>query len=956
MLELHNITKDYFVNKVPFQALRGLNLTFPDSGLIAILGPSGCGKTTLLNIIGGLDHATEGDLLINGKSTKEFNDKEWDAYRNERVGFVFQSYNLIPHMNVIRNVEIALTLNGVSRSEREKRALKALREVGLEGMEKKKPNQLSGGQAQRVAIARALVNNPKIVLADEPTGALDSVTSIQVMNLLKEVSNERLVIMVTHNRELAEKYASRIIEMKDGLVISDTDPLPLSENNSQGKEINKKTSMSFLTALSSSLSNLLTKKGRTIMTAVASSIGIIGVALVLSVSNGFSVYIGNVEASVASSVPISITKTQYSLFGNVDSDDFVDFPDDDLLHVYNNEAQTYVSHTNEFTDEYINNVLLPLEEDGLARSILINHQGLSFNVLTEKGVNEGSGEYMMIDQYQDAGLAGSLLNSIAALPATVFHEIYAEEQGIDAMYDLIYGEYPDSPNELVLITDRYNRVESSTLKALGFFAENVITPETISFSDIISTDEHEGKTFKAYPNSSFYQNEDLSYPIETYEEVRMEINNESGRTPSVELIPSSNTVTRNIPSFTRVDDDSDGYREMYLNDDKYNPLELKIVGVLRPSQDSYIAMMPSSVGYLSSLKDYFVSDSENNCDAIHDVATTSWYIPSDDGGLALTRLESALNSLLSVFYNQDSAGASSDIFSNIANALTYRFFNVQNADVVDGDGPSNTNASSFFNAALSVGAEFRTENIARIMGKLQTGTVAEKIEAAQALLNRMLSPNFFNPLRVDNEFNIIDLIAYFNSYSTISSILIFPESLTVKGEITQRLDEYNNSQSDPLDTIVYSDVMSTFTDSLSTMIEVISMVLIVFASISLVVSSIMTAIITYVSVIERTKEIGILRACGARKKDVGRLFEAECVLIGLASGLIGIIVTVIACFPINMIINAMFPDIYLGNIAQLSPISAVILLLIAVVLAFISGFIPSRIAAKRDPVVALRTE
>lgn len=956
MLELHNITKDYLVNKVPFQALRGLNLTFPDSGLIAILGPSGCGKTTLLNIIGGLDHTTEGDLLINGKSTKEFDDKEWDAYRNERVGFVFQSYNLIPHMNVIRNVEIALTLNGVSRSEREKRALKALREVGLEGMEKKKPNQLSGGQAQRVAIARALVNNPKIVLADEPTGALDSVTSIQVMNLLKEVSNERLVIMVTHNRELAEKYASRIIEMKDGLVISDTDPLPLSENNSQGKEINKKTSMSFLTALSSSLSNLLTKKGRTIMTAVASSIGIIGVALVLSVSNGFSVYIGNVEASVASSVPISITKTQYSLFGNVDSDDFVDFPDDDLLHVYNNEAQTYVSHTNEFTDEYINNVLLPLEEDGLARSILINHQGLSFNVLTEKGVNEGSGEYMMIDQYQDAGLAGSLLNSIAALPATVFHEIYAEEQGIDAMYDLIYGEYPDSSNELVLITDRYNRVESSTLKALGFFAENVITPETISFSDIISTDEHKGKTFKAYPNSSFYQNEDLSYPIETYEEVRMEINNESGRTPSVELIPSSNTVTRNIPSFTRVDDDSDGYREMYLNDDKYNPLELKIVGVLRPSQDSYIAMMPSSVGYLSSLKDYFVSDSENNCDAIHDVATTSWYIPSDDGGLALTRLESALNSLLSVFYNQDSAGASSDIFSNIANALTYRFFNVQNADVVDGDGPSNTNASSFFNAALSVGAEFRTENIARIMGKLQTGTVAEKIEAAQALLNRMLSPNFFNPLRVDNEFNIIDLIAYFNSYSTISSILIFPESLTVKGEITQRLDEYNNSQSDPLDTIVYSDVMSTFTDSLSTMIEVISMVLIVFASISLVVSSIMTAIITYVSVIERTKEIGILRACGARKKDVGRLFEAECVLIGLASGLIGIVVTVIACFPINMIINAMFPDIYLGNIAQLSPISAVILLLIAVVLAFISGFIPSRIAAKRDPVVALRTE
>lgn len=956
MLELHNITKDYLVNKVPFQALRGLNLTFPDSGLIAILGPSGCGKTTLLNIIGGLDHATEGDLLINGKSTKEFNDKEWDAYRNERVGFVFQSYNLIPHMNVIRNVEIALTLNGVSRSEREKRALKALREVGLEGMEKKKPNQLSGGQAQRVAIARALVNNPKIVLADEPTGALDSVTSIQVMNLLKEVSNERLVIMVTHNRELAEKYASRIIEMKDGLVISDTDPLPLSENNSQGKEINKKTSMSFLTALSSSLSNLLTKKGRTIMTAVASSIGIIGVALVLSVSNGFSVYIGNVETSVASSVPISITKTQYSLFGNADSDDFVDFPDDDLLHVYNNEMQTYVSHTNEFTDEYINNVLLPLEEDGLARSILINHQGLSFNVLTEKGVNEGSGEYMMIDQYQDAGLAGSLLNSIAALPATVFHEIYAEEQGIDAMYDLIYGEYPDSPNELVLITDRYNRVESSTLEALGFFAENATTPETISFSDIISTDEHEGKTFKAYPNSSFYQNDNLSYPIETYEEVRMEINNESGGTPSVELIPSSDTVTRNIPSFTRVDDDSDGYREMYLDDDKYNPLELKIVGVLRPSQDSYIAMMPSSVGYLSSLKDYFVSDSENNCDAIHDVATTSWYIPSDDGGLALTRLEGALNSLISVFYNQDSAGASSDIFSNIANALTYRFFNVQNADVVDGDGPSNTNASSFFNAALSVGAEFRTENIARIMGKLQTGTVAEKIEAAQTLLNRMLSPNFFNPLRVDDGFNIIDLIAYFNSYSTISSILIFPESLTVKGEITQRLDEYNNSQSDPLDTIVYSDVMSTFTDSLSTMIEVISMVLIVFASISLVVSSIMTAIITYVSVIERTKEIGILRACGARKKDVGRLFEAECVLIGLASGLIGIVVTVIACFPINMIINAMFPDIYLGNIAQLSPISAVILLLIAVVLAFISGFIPSRIAAKRDPVVALRTE
>ncbi len=402
MIDLIHIRKDYYIDKKPFSALKDINISFADTGFVSILGPSGCGKTTTLNIIGGLDHYTSGDLLVNGKSTKDFKDKDWDAYRNEQVGFVFQNYNLIAYQNVLSNVETALLLNGVSRKERKERALKALEVVGLSGSEKKKPNQLSGGQMQRVAIARAIINNPKIILADEPTGALDSNTSIQILEILKKMSETCLVIMVTHNAELAAKYSDRIIEMKDGEVVKDSSPLPVNEIKDAPALEKKKTSMSLITTFKSSFKNICTKKARTIMTSVASSIGIIGVALVLSITNGFSEYVSNLETSVASSIPITISKVSYSYSSNDLNDGYTQYPSEDKVYVYDTSSTKSISHTNTFSDEYIQKVLNPMVKDGLAQSVILNREGLSFNLLKEVKSPDGTTTYVQIDQSKSA--------------------------------------------------------------------------------------------------------------------------------------------------------------------------------------------------------------------------------------------------------------------------------------------------------------------------------------------------------------------------------------------------------------------------------------------------------------------------------------------------------------------------------------------------------------------------
>ncbi len=954
MLELKSIVKNYEIEREIYPALDKINLAFPDKGMVAIFGPSGCGKTTLLNIIGGLDHYTSGDVIINGKSTKSFKDSDWDAYRNEKIGFVFQSYNLISHKNILANVAISLTLGGVSPIEIKKRSMDALRVVGLAGLEKKKPNQLSGGQMQRVAIARAIVNNPNIILADEPTGALDSNTSIQVMDLLKEISSDKLVILVTHNRELAERYADRIIEMKDGRVVSDSKPAMVS-GAVVGDDKNRKTSMGLFTAITSSWSNIKTKKGRTILTAIASSFGVIGVALVLAISNGFSGFVSRVEKSLASTAPISITKTQYSYFDNSTKINDVEYPNTDKLYPLDTSSDSYVSHTNHFTQDYITKVLDPLMDDGLANNILINRSGLSFNILTELGIASGSGEYKEINQYSSAGSYGSGIKSVTGLPATIFHELYLPEAPLRESYDLIYGKYPQNADEIVLITDSYNQIELSTLNKLGFYAsdDEEAKKQPISFEDIVSTETHEGKIYKAYPNSTFYK-DPIKYTEKEYEITPVM----HGDSISFEGVLKDKTM--NI--YHRQATDNDGLMNIYENDDQYDEIKLKIVGVLRPAKNSYLSLMPGSIGYLESLKDLFVKDSEENCSDIHKTATQSFFVPkttydSEDG------LEAVNETISSVYQSIESINAdnvaeiiSGSLISKISSCFKFKYFFLYNGTTY----PGNLTYSGFFSNAKKIGADFHEDQVAEMMEDLLYGDDEEQDKAKEALLNKLLSPEFYQSAWENDggeyDFNVLDLIAYYESFSLIDSILVFPSSLTVKNKITERMDAYNEAQEDKSTKVYYSDIMSTVTDNVGTVVNALTAVLVVFAGISLAVSCIMTAIITYVSVIERTKEIGVLRACGARKRDVGRLFRSECMIIGFVSGIIGIVFTYLLSIPINLIVNKLYPTYKIGAIASLNPWAALLLVCLSVALALVSGLVPAAIAAKKDPVVALRTE
>ena len=960
MLDLIHIQKNYYIDKKPFPALKDLNVSFGETGFVAILGPSGCGKTTTLNIIGGLDHYTSGDLLINGKSTKEFKDSDWDAYRNEQVGFVFQSYNLIPHLNVISNVETALLLNGVSRKERRERATKALEIVGLSGSEKKKPNQLSGGQMQRVAIARAIVNNPKIILADEPTGALDSVTSVQIMEILKEMSKTCLVIMVTHNAELARQYADRIIEMKDGEIVKDSAPLPI-KTNSDGQYLEKKkTSMSLLTTFKSSFMNICTKKARTILTSVASSVGIVGVALVLSITNGFSGYVNDLEASVASSVPITINKVTYSYTSNDRNDGYTEYPSDEKVFVYDNSSTRSIAHTNYYTKEYVENVLNPLVKDGLAQSVLLNRQGLNFNLFKEVKSKDGTVTYSRINQYKSASASGSLLDVAISLPTTIFHELYGQEEGLSKMYDTICGRFPKSSDELVLITDRYNRVQKNTLVNLGLLASDDKETASISFSDILNSQ------YKAYFPSKFYQDvgDEYALNVSAYKNISPSYDPESGK-----VTYSGTKTTKTIRRYKEIDDTQEAYKELYENDAKYQPKILKIVGVLRPSESSYINLMPSSIGYLTSLKDEFVNDVENNCDALQEVCKNAWYFTTkkkanEDDLDGLGQLSEAMTNVVSSLMKGGDS-INSTLASQIASSLNYEYFSGQESLQSQGKRMV-PYYSGYFSSARQIGADYREDLVGKFVDELSNSSGDKRETLLAKLLARVLEPSFYSneyknssfDIRDDAinlDFNILDFVAYFQSYSLITSILIFPSSLSNKEILKARLDAWNSSVPEAQN-VYYSDIMSSYTSSLGTLISLVSLILVIFASISLIVSSIMTSIITYVSVVERTKEIGVIRACGARKRDVGHLFEAECVMIGFAAGLIGIGFTALLNIPLSMIIDHMYPGNGLEHIASLNPLHALILVLISVLLAFLSGLIPARMGARKDPVEALRSE
>lgn len=791
MLKLINIEKNYYMGSTTVQALKKVNLEFRKSEFVAILGPSGCGKTTLLNLIGGLDRYTDGDIVINNKSTKEYKDADWDAYRNHSIGFVFQNYNLIPHLKVLSNVELALTLSGISIEERKKRAIDALNKVGLHDQIYKLPNQLSGGQMQRVAIARALVNDPDILLADEPTGALDSETSIQIMEILKEVAKDRLVIMVTHNPDLANQYATRIIRLLDGVVISDSNPYQAEvakKDQTKGERL-KHTSMSFLTALALSFQNLLTKKARTILTAFAGSIGIIGIALVLALSNGFQSYVDKMQADTLSSYPLIISRESVDFASaaelNMDTS-LQEYPEGDTIFINKlMEKLNGIIIRNNITEDYIENVIEKIDP-ALINGITYS-RGVRLNIFKQMSINN-SIYYRQISAQNDMS---SVMNFSGA---DIWQEIIDNQSFIESQYDVIAGRLPQNKDEIIIQVDKYNQITDITLLSLG-----VLTPmssvDTLTFDDLLSLE------YKLILNDDLY----------SYDSVNDRF---------VSQVDRNDTITADV----------------------YNKgLTLKVVGIVRVNELTNTGSITGAIGYTKELTDYILEE----------------------------------------------AGKSEIVLWQKANPTK---------DPLTGQAyPADQN-------------------------------VEEQYYNTMSRLGGITTPKAIN---------------------------IYPVDFKAKTEIKKYLDNYNQTQEDEVNRIYYTDVMDLLVKSINTTINAISYVLIAFTSISLVVSSIMIGIITYISVLERTKEIGILRSIGARKKDISRVFNAETLIIGFVAGIIGIGVTLLLSIPINIIIDNL---VNISNIAALKTYHAIFLVLISMALTLIAGLIPSRIAAKKDPVIALRTE
>lgn len=837
MLELNGIRKTYVTGTTSVEALKGIDLKFRDSEFVSILGQSGCGKTTLLNIIGGLDKYTSGDLKINGRSTKDFKDRDWDAYRNNSIGFVFQSYNLIPHQTVLSNVELALTLSGVSKAERRQRATEALEKVGLKEQIHKKPNQMSGGQMQRVAIARALVNDPDILLADEPTGALDTQTSIQIMDLLKEISKDRLIIMVTHNPELATQYSTRIIRLLDGTITDDSNPYNGEDDNiatktdedsltdkKSGKTKKKKTSMSFFTALSLSLNNLMTKKTRTILTAFAGSIGIIGIALILSISNGIQNYIDRVQRDTLSSYPIQLQKESVdvssmieNMMGNKDKN-----VDHDKDKIYSNNIMT----------DMVNSMVAEVNSNNLKafKSYLENHKSdvdgyisdiqYSYDVPlyiystdTSDGVTQLNPSSVMENMY-GMSVSGDGMMSAGMQNTSVWSRLFDNRQMLDEQYDLIAGSWADNYNEVMLVADENNEIDDYTLYSLGFK-----DPAEVK------------KIFKNVMAGNSYETEETQY---TYDEVLDK---------KFKLVLPTDLYRYN---------DTFGIWEDASHDDEYmttvvnNAEEVKIAGIIRKNPDAASVSVSSGVAYTKDLMPYII-EKVNETQIV----------------------------------KQQLADPEKDVFTGM----------------------------SFDNDKTSIST---LEN-----NKSLLGIASED-----------------NPSEID----------------------IYAKDFDSKEKLQDFIKNYNDevtADGRDEDTINYTDYVGILMSSVSTIITAISSVLIAFVAISLVVSSIMIGIITYISVLERTKEIGVLRSIGASKKDVSRVFNAETLIEGFVSGAMGIIITLILCIPANAVIKNV-TDI--SNVAQLPVAGAVILVIISMLLTTIAGLIPAKMAAKKDPVVALRTE
>ena len=993
MLKLDNIVKVYETGGENVTALRGVSVSFRENEFVAILGQSGCGKTTLLNIVGGLDQYTSGDLVINGRSTREFRDGDWDAYRNHSIGFVFQSYNLIPHQSVLANVELALTLSGVGKAQRRRRAAEALEKVGLADQIHKRPNQLSGGQMQRVAIARALVNDPDILLADEPTGALDSETSVQVMDLLAEIAREKLVIMVTHNPELAERYATRTIRLLDGQVVDDSAPFDGREEKPRRVEVGmKKPSMSFPTAFTLSLNNLMTKKGRTLLTSFAGSIGIIGIALILSLSAGINSYIDQVQEETLSSYPITI---------QAESTDMSDLltslmgahrgekgEDHDMERVYSSTVMYDMLNSMVEAEVQTNNLRdfkKYLDQGGGGISDLATIQysyDFAFDIYTrdEDGKIVKSDVMTMLEQAMTAMYGGDYSSYFANMGAMyermdVWEELLPGNDGaavgeqVKSQYDLLYGKWPERYDEVILFVDRNNEISDLMLYALGLLSSDHMTESLNSAM--------EGQTLEAQQRSWSYEelcgmDFKLLLPAEKYQY-------EAGT-----YVDMSATET--------------GLDLLYNSEDV--GARLKVVGVARPSEDSTAGMVTGAIGYTGALTAYAIETTEGMdivreqmADEGTDVISGLPFPREDDAEPTEEQKKFAVKDHLETLSDMEKAAAYMDVMSqpteeyvdsvvaqqtegmtreSIEQAIVAQYAGEMGVDeaTVAGYIAEMEDQDLFARIEEAIGQQVREQYAQAVqaqLGAMSQEQLSAMLSAAMgdgylSVYAQPLEPwqfvylydNYMPPTKSSSTYeDNMDLLGYVDLESP-AAINIYAASFAEKDQIADRIADYNAACADSEDEINYTDYVALLMSSVTDIISGISYLLIAFVSISLVVSSIMIGIITYISVLERTKEIGILRAVGASKRDVSRVFNAETLIVGLGAGLIGIGVTLLLLIPINAILLH-FTGI-VGLKAALPVQGAVVLVAISALLTIIAGLIPSRVAAKKDPVVALRTE
>lgn len=989
MLRLTNITKTYPSGDVA--ALRGVSIAFRPNEFVSILGPSGCGKTTLLNIIGGLDRYSSGEMAVRGVPTTDFRDHDWDTYRNHSIGFVFQSYNLIPHQTVLANVELALTLSGVSRAERRKRAVEALEAVGLGDQLKKKPSQMSGGQMQRVAIARALVNDPDILLADEPTGALDSETSVQIMEILRKIAEKKLIIMVTHNPELADQYSTRIIRLLDGRVISDSDPY--SEED-ETKEIHApseadtgkagKTSMSFGTAVSLSMNNLMTKKGRTFLTAFAGSIGIIGIALILSLSNGINLYIEKVQEDTLSTYPISIQQSTVDMSSLMTS--LIESREDKLEaheegRVYSNVMMYDLMDTMMSADVRENNLTsfieyIESEESGMSEyaSTIMYGYNVPLHIYspdTVDGITQlnpsrmfegmtGGSSSAKEDSASASGMgsAGSLMSTSAGL--SIWQEMIDNEELMAEQYDVLAGHWPTSYDEVVLVVDQNNEVNDVFLYALGF-KDNEELKEMMSA--VMS-----GENFNAESDSwAFDEILDREFAL---------------------VLPSE--------CFRKRDDGTFEYmaeNESFMKVKIEESLKLKIAGIVRPNPEAVAASLSGAIGYTSELTDYILEKTasadvvkaqladetldiltglkfDDGTTEIPTGAAMAPYIREEIAAMSSADKAAVYAKKASTMSDEDAAAqAMQQLASMPAEMVTEMVRTVMieqsgmEAAAVEGYMASMTEEDLSATALSIVTAQVKAAYAAEIetqLGTLSTDELAAQLDAMlETLPDETVAADFEEYMPAwfsDSTYERnLSLLGY-NDKTSPTSVNIYARTFEDKDRIAEIIAEYNRqctADGREEDIINYTDYVALMMSSISTIINVISYVLIAFVSISLVVSSIMIGIITYISVLERTKEIGILRAIGASKRDISRVFNAETLLVGLTSGTIGIVVTLLLCIPANLIIKHL-TDI--SNLARLPLAGGVALILISMTLTLIAGLIPAGFAAKKDPVEALRSE